>query len=69
MVWFEFLFGAGDDFVSASSANLLSRDEEQEWARRHREDRLLRGESKQKNGSSVLSLPSPPEVAATLPNR
>ncbi|XP_048811185.1 PAS domain-containing serine/threonine-protein kinase isoform X2 [Lagopus muta] len=52
-----------------SKANLLSRDEEQEWARRHREDRLLRGESKQKNGSSVLSLPSPPEVAATLPNR
>ncbi|XP_042677071.1 PAS domain-containing serine/threonine-protein kinase isoform X2 [Centrocercus urophasianus] len=59
----------GDDFVSASSANLLSRDEEQELARRHREDRLLRGESKQKNGSSLLSLPSPPEVAATLPNR
>ncbi|XP_010714816.1 PAS domain-containing serine/threonine-protein kinase isoform X2 [Meleagris gallopavo] len=59
----------GDNFVSASSANLLSRDEEQKLARRHREDRLLCGETKQKNGSSLLSTPSSPEVAAILSNR
>lgn len=52
-----------------SKANLLSRDEEQKLERRHREDRLLPGETKQKIGSSLLSIPSSPEVAAILSNR
>lgn len=55
--------------MSASLANLLSRDEEQKLERRHREDRLLPGETKQKIGSSLLSIPSSPEVAAILSNR
>ncbi|XP_021251649.1 PAS domain-containing serine/threonine-protein kinase isoform X2 [Numida meleagris] len=59
----------GDDFVSASLANLLSRDGEQRLERRHREDRLLHGETKQKNESSFLSTPSFPEVAPILSNR
>ncbi|NXJ06353.1 PASK kinase, partial [Odontophorus gujanensis] len=52
-----------------SKANLLSRDEEQKLERRHKEDGLLRGETKQKNGSSLLSTPSCPEVAAILSDR
>ncbi|OXB58644.1 hypothetical protein ASZ78_003611 [Callipepla squamata] len=59
----------GDDVVSASLANLLSRDEEQKLERRHKEDGLLHGEMKQKNGSSLLSTPSCPEVAAILLDR
>ncbi|OXB83498.1 UNVERIFIED_CONTAM: hypothetical protein H355_006345 [Colinus virginianus] len=58
----------GDDVVSASLANLLSRDEEQKLERRHK-DGLLHGEMKQKNGSSLLSTPSCPEVAAMLSDR
>ncbi|XP_072200409.1 PAS domain-containing serine/threonine-protein kinase isoform X2 [Excalfactoria chinensis] len=57
-----------DDSLGTES-NLLSRDEEQKLERRHREARLLHGETKQKNGSSLLSIPSSPEVAAILTNR
>ncbi|NXC37576.1 PASK kinase, partial [Penelope pileata] len=46
----------------------LSRDEEQKLERRHVEDKLLHGETKQRNRSSLLSAPSSPEVASTLSN-
>ncbi|XP_015726547.2 PAS domain-containing serine/threonine-protein kinase isoform X2 [Coturnix japonica] len=56
-----------DDSLGTES-NLLSRDEEQKLESRHREARLLHGETKQ-NGSSFLSIPSSPEVAAILSTR
>ncbi|NXK54421.1 PASK kinase, partial [Chauna torquata] len=50
-----------------NKASLPSRDEEQKSERRHKEERLLHGETKQKNGSS-LSTPSSREVASTPSN-
>ncbi|KFR17133.1 PAS domain-containing serine/threonine-protein kinase, partial [Opisthocomus hoazin] len=55
-------------FLAASSASLLSRDEEQKLEERHKEDKLIHGETKKKNGTSFFSAPSPPEVASTPSN-
>ncbi|KFU88953.1 PAS domain-containing serine/threonine-protein kinase, partial [Chaetura pelagica] len=55
-------------FLAASLASLLSKDEEQKLERRHKEDRLIHDEIKQKNGTSFFSTPSPPEVASTPSN-
>ncbi|XP_061861632.1 PAS domain-containing serine/threonine-protein kinase isoform X2 [Colius striatus] len=52
--------------LAASSASLLSRDEEQNLEQRHRK---VPDETKQKNGTSLLSASSPPEVASTPSNR
>ncbi|KFQ21076.1 PAS domain-containing serine/threonine-protein kinase, partial [Mesitornis unicolor] len=52
-------------FLAASLASLLSRDEEQKLERRHKDDKLIHDETKQKNGTSLFSTPSPPEVAST----
>ncbi|XP_040423239.1 PAS domain-containing serine/threonine-protein kinase [Cygnus olor] len=54
----------GSSFVAASLASPLSRDKEKKLERRGKEDRLLHGETKQKNGSSFSSTPSSPEVAS-----
>ncbi|XP_035755929.1 PAS domain-containing serine/threonine-protein kinase isoform X2 [Egretta garzetta] len=52
----------GSSFLAAG---LLSRDEEQKLERRHGDDKLIHKETKQKNGTSLFSTPSPPEVAST----
>ncbi|KAM6326713.1 LOW QUALITY PROTEIN: PAS domain-containing serine/threonine-protein kinase [Podargus strigoides] len=52
-------------FLHASLASFLSRDEEQKLERRHKYDKLIHDETKQKNGTSFFSVPSPPEVAST----
>ncbi|XP_076198009.1 PAS domain-containing serine/threonine-protein kinase isoform X2 [Aptenodytes patagonicus] len=56
-------------FLAASLGRLLSRDEEQKLERRHKDDKLIHDEAKQKNGTSLFSTPSPPEVASTPSNR
>ncbi|XP_009321470.1 PREDICTED: PAS domain-containing serine/threonine-protein kinase [Pygoscelis adeliae] len=56
-------------FLAASLGSLLSRDEEQKLERRHKDDKLIHDEAKQKNGTSLFSTPSPPEVASTPSNR
>ncbi|KFV12439.1 PAS domain-containing serine/threonine-protein kinase, partial [Pterocles gutturalis] len=58
----------GSSFLAASSASLLSRDEEQKWERRHKDDKLIHAETKEKNGTSLFSTPSLPEVASTPSN-
>ncbi|XP_010178027.1 PREDICTED: PAS domain-containing serine/threonine-protein kinase [Mesitornis unicolor] len=58
-----------DSFLAASLASLLSRDEEQKLERRHKDDKLIHDETKQKNGTSLFSTPSPPEVASTPTHR
>ncbi|XP_059678791.1 PAS domain-containing serine/threonine-protein kinase [Gavia stellata] len=58
-----------DSFLAASLGSLLSRDEEQKLERRHKDDKLIHDETKQKSGTSLFSTPSPPEVASTLSNR
>ncbi|XP_019328924.1 PREDICTED: PAS domain-containing serine/threonine-protein kinase [Aptenodytes forsteri] len=58
-----------DSFLAASLGRLLSRDEEQKLERRHKDDKLIHDEAKQKNGTSLFSTPSPPEVASTPSNR
>ncbi|KFM10884.1 PAS domain-containing serine/threonine-protein kinase, partial [Aptenodytes forsteri] len=55
-------------FLAASLGRLLSRDEEQKLERRHKDDKLIHDEAKQKNGTSLFSTPSPPEVASTPSN-
>ncbi|XP_075013827.1 PAS domain-containing serine/threonine-protein kinase isoform X7 [Calonectris borealis] len=50
-------------FLTASLASLLSRDEEQKLERRHKDDKLIHDETKQKNETNLFSTPSPPEVA------
>ncbi|XP_071898415.1 PAS domain-containing serine/threonine-protein kinase isoform X4 [Anas platyrhynchos] len=59
----------GSSFVAASLASPLSRDEEKKLERSHKEDRLLHGETKQKNGSGFESTPSSPEVASMSSDR
>ncbi|KAM9274844.1 PAS domain-containing serine/threonine-protein kinase [Cariama cristata] len=56
-------------FLAASLASLLSRDEEQKLEQRHKEDKLIHDETKQKNETSFFSTPSTPEVASTPSNR
>ncbi|XP_009948578.1 PREDICTED: PAS domain-containing serine/threonine-protein kinase, partial [Leptosomus discolor] len=56
-------------FLAAYLASLLSRDEEQKSERRHKDNGLIHDETKQKNGTSLLSTPSPPEVVFTPSNR
>ncbi|XP_010116636.1 PREDICTED: PAS domain-containing serine/threonine-protein kinase, partial [Chlamydotis macqueenii] len=56
-------------FLAASLASLLSRDEEQKLEQRHKDDKLIHDENKQKNRTSFFSTPSPPEVASTPSNR
>lgn len=55
--------------MAASLASRLSRDEEKKLERSHKEDRLLHGETKQKNGSDFESTPSSPEVASMSSDR
>ncbi|XP_027753480.1 PAS domain-containing serine/threonine-protein kinase isoform X2 [Empidonax traillii] len=55
-------------FLAASLAHLLSRDEEQKLEQRHKDDKLIHDENKQKDGTSFFSPPSPPEVASTPTN-
>ncbi|KFP40973.1 PAS domain-containing serine/threonine-protein kinase, partial [Chlamydotis macqueenii] len=55
-------------FLAASLASLLSRDEEQKLEQRHKDDKLIHDENKQKNRTSFFSTPSPPEVASTPSN-
>ncbi|KAM6127443.1 PAS domain-containing serine/threonine-protein kinase [Phoenicopterus ruber ruber] len=56
-------------FLAASLASLLSRDEEQKLERRHKTNKLIHDETRQKNGTSFFSTPSPPEVASTPSDR
>ncbi|XP_038002022.1 PAS domain-containing serine/threonine-protein kinase isoform X2 [Motacilla alba alba] len=56
-------------FLAASSAHLLSRDEEQKLEQQHEDDKLIHDENKQKNGTSFFSPLSPPEAASTPSNR
>ncbi|KAM6258652.1 PAS domain-containing serine/threonine-protein kinase isoform 2-T2 [Spheniscus humboldti] len=56
-------------FLAASLGSLLSRDEEQKLERRHKDDKLIHDQAKQKNGTSLFSTPSLPEVASTPSNR
>ncbi|XP_010146252.1 PREDICTED: PAS domain-containing serine/threonine-protein kinase, partial [Eurypyga helias] len=56
-------------FLAASLASLLLRDEEQKLERRPKDDKLIHDETKRRNGTSLLSTPSPPEVASTPSNR
>ncbi|XP_014818461.1 PREDICTED: PAS domain-containing serine/threonine-protein kinase isoform X6 [Calidris pugnax] len=56
-------------FLTAPSASLLSRDEEQKLERRHKVDKLIQDETKQKNGTGLCSTPSLPQVTSTLSNR
>ncbi|KAM6388835.1 PAS domain-containing serine/threonine-protein kinase isoform 2-T2 [Pluvialis apricaria] len=56
-------------FLAASLASLLSRHEEQKLEQRHKDDKLIHDETKQKNGTSLFSTPSPPEVTSTPSNR
>ncbi|KFV00910.1 PAS domain-containing serine/threonine-protein kinase, partial [Tauraco erythrolophus] len=55
-------------FLAASSARLLSRDEEQKLEQRRRDDELIHDGTQQKNGTSLFSTPSPPKVASTPSN-
>ncbi|CAM9305597.1 unnamed protein product, partial [Bubo scandiacus] len=56
-------------FLAASLASFPSRDEEQKWEPRQKDDKLIHDETKQNNGISFFSTPSPPEVASTPSNR
>ncbi|XP_071607745.1 PAS domain-containing serine/threonine-protein kinase [Heliangelus exortis] len=56
-------------FLAASLPSLLSKDEEQKWERRHKDDKLIHDETKQENGTSFFSTPLPLEVVSTAPNR
>ncbi|KFO10968.1 PAS domain-containing serine/threonine-protein kinase, partial [Balearica regulorum gibbericeps] len=55
-------------FLAASLASLLSRDEELKLERGDKDDKLTHDETKPKNGISLFSTPSPPEVASTPSN-
>ncbi|XP_029882831.1 PAS domain-containing serine/threonine-protein kinase isoform X4 [Aquila chrysaetos chrysaetos] len=55
-------------FLAASLASLLSRDEEQKLQQRHKDDKLIHDETKQKNGTGLFSTLSPPAVASTPSN-
>ncbi|XP_065496046.1 PAS domain-containing serine/threonine-protein kinase isoform X2 [Caloenas nicobarica] len=55
--------------LTASLASLLSRDEEQQLEQRHKDDKLIHDETKQKNETSFFSTPLPPEAASTPSNR
>ncbi|KFQ61691.1 PAS domain-containing serine/threonine-protein kinase, partial [Pelecanus crispus] len=55
-------------FLAASSASLLSRDEEQKLERRQKDNKLIHDETKQKNVTSLFFTPSPPEVVSTSSN-
>ncbi|KAJ7400511.1 PAS domain-containing serine/threonine-protein kinase [Pitangus sulphuratus] len=55
-------------FLAASLAHLLSRGEEQKLEQRHKDDKLIHDENKQKDGTNFFSPPSPPEVASTPTN-
>ncbi|XP_064930275.1 PAS domain-containing serine/threonine-protein kinase isoform X2 [Columba livia] len=54
--------------LTASLASLLSRDEEQQLEQRHKDDKLIHDEIKQKNETSFFSPPLPPEAASTPSN-
>ncbi|KFV52312.1 PAS domain-containing serine/threonine-protein kinase, partial [Tyto alba] len=54
-------------FLAASLTSFLSRDEEQKMEPRHKDDKLVHDETKQKNGISFVSTPSP-KVASTPSN-
>ncbi|XP_065529901.1 PAS domain-containing serine/threonine-protein kinase isoform X4 [Lathamus discolor] len=56
-------------FLAASVSSLLSRDEEQKLEGRHKDEKLMHDETKQKNVTSFCSTPSPPEVAPIPSNR
>ncbi|XP_030350072.1 PAS domain-containing serine/threonine-protein kinase isoform X2 [Strigops habroptila] len=56
-------------FLAASVASLLSRGEEQKLERRHKDEKLMHDETKQKNVTSFFSTPSPPAVVPILSNR
>ncbi|GAB0193334.1 PAS domain-containing serine/threonine-protein kinase [Grus japonensis] len=55
-------------FLAASLVSLLSRDEELKLERRDKDHKLTHDETKPKNGISLFSTPSPPEVASTPAN-
>ncbi|XP_025933170.1 PAS domain-containing serine/threonine-protein kinase isoform X1 [Apteryx rowi] len=59
----------GNSHLVSSSTSLLSRDEEQNLERRHREDKIINTGTKRKSGSSFLSSPSSPEVSSTTTSR
>uniref|UniRef100_A0A8C8BTL6 PAS domain-containing serine/threonine-protein kinase n=1 Tax=Otus sunia TaxID=257818 RepID=A0A8C8BTL6_9STRI len=70
---FEDTTGSGccnkdSSFLAASLASFPSRDEEQKWEPRQKDDKLIHDETKQNNGISFFSTPSPPEVASTPSN-
>ncbi|XP_056214012.1 PAS domain-containing serine/threonine-protein kinase isoform X1 [Falco biarmicus] len=56
-------------FLAASLASLPSRDEEQKLKHRHKDNKLIHDETKQKNGTNFFSTPSPPEMVSTPSNR
>ncbi|XP_071422789.1 PAS domain-containing serine/threonine-protein kinase isoform X1 [Pithys albifrons albifrons] len=57
-----------NSFLSASLAQLLSQDEEQKLEPRHKDEKLIHGKNKQKNGTDFFAPPSPPKVASTPTN-
>ncbi|PKK18613.1 PAS domain containing serine/threonine kinase [Columba livia] len=61
--------GTESSSLTASLASLLSRDEEQQLEQRHKDDKLIHDEIKQKNETSFFSPPLPPEAASTPSNR
>ncbi|XP_069721300.1 PAS domain-containing serine/threonine-protein kinase isoform X2 [Phaenicophaeus curvirostris] len=52
-------------FLAEPLASPLSRDEEQKFEARHKDDKLIHDETNQKNGTSLFSTPPPPAVAST----